>query len=93
MLRNQFGRLLDILNANRKIRKRTNTDVAFTWEYSRVSIFHRERECTNYFWWKERKFPESSIVDLRIKNYFKDYLYRDIRALTIERDEKGARKV
>jgi len=39
--------LLGILNANRKIRKRTNTDVAFIWEYSRVSIFHWERECTN----------------------------------------------
>jgi len=41
------GTLLGILNANRKIRKRTDTDVAFTREYSRVSIFHRERECTN----------------------------------------------
>ena len=41
------GRLLGILNANRKICKRTDTDVAFTREYSRVSIFHRERECTN----------------------------------------------
>ena len=39
--------LLGTLNANRKIRKRTDTDVAFTREYSRVSIFHRERECTN----------------------------------------------
>jgi len=39
--------LLGILNANRKIRKRTDTDVAFTREYSRVSIFHRECECTN----------------------------------------------
>ena len=39
--------LLGILNTNRKIRKRTDTDVAFTREYSRVSIFHRERECTN----------------------------------------------
>jgi len=39
--------LLGILNANRKIRKRTDTDVAFTREYSRVSIFNRERECTN----------------------------------------------
>ena len=39
---------MGILNANRKIRKRTDTDVAFTREYSRVSIFHRERECTNY---------------------------------------------
>ena len=39
--------LLGILNANEKIRKRTDTDVAFTREYSRVSIFHRERECTN----------------------------------------------
>jgi len=42
-----FTPLLGILNANRKIRKRTDTDVAFTREYSRVSIFHRERECTN----------------------------------------------
>jgi len=33
------ARLLGILNANRKIRKRTDTDVAFTQEYSRVSIF------------------------------------------------------
>jgi len=41
------GLVLGILNANRKIRKRTDTDVAFTREYSRVSIFHRERECTN----------------------------------------------
>ena len=41
------GMLLGILNANRKICKRTDTDVAFTWEYSTVSIFHRERECTN----------------------------------------------
>ena len=41
------GRVLGILNANKKIRKRTDTDVAFTREYSRVSIFHRERECTN----------------------------------------------
>ena len=40
-------RMLGILNTNRKIRKRTDTDVAFTREYSRVSIFHRERECTN----------------------------------------------
>ena len=39
--------LLGILNANRKIRKRKDTDVAFTQEYSKVSIFHRERECTN----------------------------------------------
>ena len=39
--------LLGILNANKKIRKRTDTDVAFTPEYSRVSIFHRQRECTN----------------------------------------------
>jgi len=39
--------MLGILNAKRKIRKRTDTDVAFTREYSRVSIFHRKRECTN----------------------------------------------
>ena len=44
---NESEPLLGILNANRKIRKRTDTDVAFTREYSRVSIFHRERECTN----------------------------------------------
>ena len=43
----KLGSLLGILNANRKIRKRTDTDVAFTREYSRVSIFHREREYTN----------------------------------------------
>ena len=36
-----------VLNANRKNRKRTDTDVAFTREYSRVSIFHTENECTN----------------------------------------------
>ena len=36
--------LLGILNANRKIHKHTDTDVAFTWEYSRVSI---SPECTN----------------------------------------------
>jgi len=40
-------KVLGILNANRKIRKRMDTDVAFTRVYSRVSIFHRERECTN----------------------------------------------
>ena len=39
------------------------------------------------------KFPESSLIDLRINNYFKDYLFRDIRTLTTERDEKGARKL
>jgi len=39
--------LLGILNANRKNCKRTDIDVAFTREYSRVSIFHRECECTN----------------------------------------------
>jgi hypothetical protein len=31
--------MLGILNANRKIRKRMDTDVAFTQEYSKVSIF------------------------------------------------------
>ena len=39
--------VLGILNTNRKICKRTDTDVAFTWEYSRVLIFHREHKCTN----------------------------------------------
>jgi len=43
----EAGGVLGILNANRKICKRTDTDVAFTREYYRVSIFHRERECTN----------------------------------------------
>jgi len=47
LLTNEGVSLLGILNANRKIRKRTDTDVAFTREYSRVSIFHRERKCTN----------------------------------------------
>jgi len=42
------GAMLGILNVNRKIRKRTDTDVAFTREYSRVSIFYRECEYTNY---------------------------------------------
>jgi hypothetical protein len=36
--------MLGILNANRKIHKCTDTDVAFTREYSKVSIFQRERE-------------------------------------------------
>ena len=36
--------LLGILNAHRKIHKRTDTDVAFTQEYSKVSIFHGEHE-------------------------------------------------
>jgi hypothetical protein len=36
--------LLGILNANRKIRKCMDTNVAFTREYSKVSIFHGERE-------------------------------------------------
>jgi len=36
--------LLGILNAHRKIRKHTDTDVAFTREYSKVSIFYGERE-------------------------------------------------
>ena len=39
--------MLGILNANRKICKHTDTDVAFTRAYSRVSIFHREPKCTN----------------------------------------------
>jgi hypothetical protein len=37
-------KVLGILNANRKIRKRTDTDVAFTREYFKVSIFHGECE-------------------------------------------------
>ena len=36
--------LLGILNTNREIYKRTDTNVVFTHEYSRVSIFHKERE-------------------------------------------------
>jgi len=36
--------LLGILNAHRKIYERMDTDVAFTREYSRVSIFHGQRE-------------------------------------------------
>jgi len=36
--------MLGILNAHRKIRKRTDTNVAFTREYSKVSIFHEEHK-------------------------------------------------
>ena len=36
--------LLAIVNINRKIRKRTDTVVAFNQEYSKVSIFHEECE-------------------------------------------------
>jgi hypothetical protein len=36
--------MLGILNANRKIRKRMDTNVAFTCEYSKVSIFYGEHE-------------------------------------------------
>jgi hypothetical protein len=38
--------LLDIFNAHREIRKRTDTDVAFTREYSRVSISTGNVKCT-----------------------------------------------
>jgi hypothetical protein len=38
--------LLGIFNAHRKIHKRTDTDVAFTQEYSRVSIFTGNVKCT-----------------------------------------------
>jgi hypothetical protein len=38
------GRLLVKINANKEIRKRTDTNVVFSSEYSTVSIFHRERE-------------------------------------------------
>jgi len=40
--------VLGILNANRKIHKRTDTDVAFTREYSRVSnvvMLERPMDC------------------------------------------------
>jgi len=36
--------MLVFLNANKEIRRRTDTDVAFTQKYSRVSIFHEDRE-------------------------------------------------
>jgi hypothetical protein len=38
--------LLGIFNAHREIRKRMDTDVAFTWEYSRVSISMGNVKCT-----------------------------------------------
>jgi len=38
--------LLGILNTNRKIRKHIDTDVAFTREYSRVSISTENLKCT-----------------------------------------------
>jgi hypothetical protein len=46
-------RLLALLKPNRLICKRTNTDVAFTREYSRVSISTWNAKCTNpnYFVW------------------------------------------
>ena len=44
---NGARKLVGYFKRKQKIRKHTDTDVAFTREYSRVSIFHRERECTN----------------------------------------------
>jgi hypothetical protein len=38
--------MFDIFNAHREIRKRTDTDVAFTQEYSRVSISMGNMKCT-----------------------------------------------
>ena len=39
--------LLAILMPNRIIHKRMDTDVAFTWEYFRVSISKGNEKCTN----------------------------------------------
>ena len=41
---NGARKLVGILNANREIRKRMDTDVAFAREYSRVPIFHKDRD-------------------------------------------------
>jgi len=38
--------VLGILNVHRKIRKRTGTDAAFTWMYSRLSISTGSMKCT-----------------------------------------------
>jgi hypothetical protein len=93
--------LLVFINANRKIRKRTDTDVAFTREYSRVSISTGNVKCTK----KSLERPTKSLMMLgreivskvsnRSKNlrYFWVYLYWDIKTLATERDVKGARKL
>jgi hypothetical protein len=60
--------LLVFINAHREIRKRTDTDVAFTREYYRVLISTRNVKCScmnqdrlkkkikKYFWWVEKGF-------------------------------------
>jgi len=65
--------MLGILNAHRKICKRTDTNVAFIWKYSRVSISTKNMKCTResrpskdkdkkiyIFWWVERNLLEFS---------------------------------
>jgi hypothetical protein len=41
----------------------------------------------------ERNFPKSSIDRSRNQGLLLGYLFQDIRTLTTERDEKGARKL
>jgi hypothetical protein len=52
--------MLVFINANRKIRKRTDTDVAFTREYSRVSISTGNVKCTK----KSLERPTKSLMML-----------------------------
>jgi hypothetical protein len=59
---------LVFVNAHREIRKHMDTDVAFTWEYSRVLISMRNMKCSSmnqdrlkekikkYYWWVEKGF-------------------------------------
>jgi hypothetical protein len=61
-----------LLTHTEKIRKRMDTDVPFTWEYSRVSISTRNVKCTrenqerlrkekvNMFLWVERNYLKFS---------------------------------
>jgi hypothetical protein len=93
--------VLVFINANRKIRKHTDTDVAFTREYSRVSISTGNVKCTrkslerptkSLMMLRERLFLKP-LIDLKNLRYSWVYLYWDIGTLAAKRDEKGARKL
>jgi hypothetical protein len=65
-----FAWLLVFVNACRKIHKRTDTDVAFTREYSRVSISTRNVKCTREN--QEHLRKEKVNMFLRVeRNYLK----------------------
>ena len=89
--------MLVFFNASRIIRKRTDTDVAFTQEYSKVSISTGNAKCTNQgsrsfedkdrkmFLWVERnflRFPGQS-KESRIE-LFQGYSLWDIRTLAMD---------